>query len=51
MLGWILFLLILVGSFISGLKNPSSTQDSRQADESNVEPIYDDGEIVAWYEE
>lgn len=51
MLVWIVIIVIFALAFISGWKNPQSKDHNHKSKERNLEPIFDDGEIVGWYEE
>ena len=51
MLVWIVIITIFVLAFISGWKNPQSLDRDNKSKESELEPIFDDGEIVGWIEE
>lgn len=51
MIVWIILGAIIVLSFISGWNNPTQNKSNYKSKESDIEPIFDDGEIVGWYEE
>lgn len=51
MLIWITITGIFILAFISGWNNPQQKQKDNYEKETDLQPIYDDGEIVGWYEE
>lgn len=48
---WIILIVITVLAFIFGWNHPSQDEKNDYSKESHIEPIFDDGEIVGWYEE
>ena len=51
MLIWIIIAVIIVLAFIAGYNNPQPKQPTHHSKDLDIEPIFDDGEIVGWYEE